>query len=203
MQTFQCAKRFWNAATNLVWENKQSNTVIFLGNCGIVPVSWFELRLSTRKAMSLKCAGKVPLNLLLLEMSIFVARENVRQNESGILSIRANCCWSQSGNRGPIWQDAKCAFRSLKGGNQSAFTTTFKLLEAMFKFFKLIKPAKCSTAKAIEAATLFPFCQLGICPDIAQKDLIVLFIVCTCWRLEKDRTNWGQTGQYQWVLHYP
>jgi hypothetical protein len=28
-----------------------------------------------------------------------------------------------------------------------------KLLEAMFQFFKLIKPAKCSSAKAIEAAT--------------------------------------------------
>jgi hypothetical protein len=79
---------------------EMSNTVIFLGNCGIVPVSWFELRLSTRKAVSLKCAGKVPLNLL--EMSIFVARENVCQNESGILSIIAllersssiiaNCC---------------------------------------------------------------------------------------------------------------
>ena len=110
---------------------EMSNSVIFLGNCGIVPVSWFELRLSTRKAMSLKCAGKVPLNLLLLEMSIFVARKIVCQNQSGILSIIAllersssiisNCCRSQSGNRGPIWQDAKCAFRSLKGGNQSAF----------------------------------------------------------------------------------
>lgn len=64
-----------------------SNISMFLGNDGIGPVSWFELKLNTLTAMPSRCAGKLPLSLL-SEMSRDKACENVDQNQSGIVSFR-------------------------------------------------------------------------------------------------------------------
>ena len=97
----------------------------------IGPVSWFESNMRCcNDFIFSKFVGNVPL-IPLLERHNDVAFEKVVANQSGSLpnidvfdmSSSRILTWdcNQVGNRGPIWQDAKCAFRSLKGGNQSAF----------------------------------------------------------------------------------